>query len=813
MGDLKIFKLNNWRISLSSAPFYASALVIIVLGVFIGIFWAINEYQAYMESVDNIFQNYQSQYRTRVKEEFDKVVDSIQYKRFQSESLLEHDLRQKVQSAYSIASHMYTSNADVFTKQEMRDRVVETLRPIRWNNGKGYYFIGRVKEKSIELFSDDPYYEGKGVIDFIDGDGKLVIQDIVNIVKNDGAGLYQYKLLKPAFPFQSFSKIAFVKYFKPFDWFIGAGIYSKDLEQEIQQEVVERIQQMKFGNDGDVLGFREDGTIIISADERLIGRSVAGLFDSAGFGYGQEMLDAGLRNGKDPYVRYEVKQGDVVRQKMNYVQAFPDWQWVLTTGMYMDAMEKAIQDETDTYETISFRNVFVFCVMFAIAVISLLFAAYVYSRKIEQGIELFTEFFRKAADSKVKIQDKELAFTEFEVIGTLANQMVDDRIQKELILQRNELRQDTLLRLGEMDNHSLQGKYDFVLKRVIEITQSQGGYLALVNTKQTHLTLCSVVMSTGVSMNSGFENGRLTGSVSRSGLAGIAVSNRKPVMTNSLFSLGMLEPYREEIFNHLDVPIFDGDKIVMVCGVCNRKALYDTVDIRQMNMLLEGLWLHVIKTCSEKEMANLERQVIAAGQDERSRIGQDLHDGLCSHLSGVELLSKALQQKLQKKVPEEAEQLGMIRGLIKDAIGKTSQLARGLYPVHLNEQGLEVALEELISEVESAFKKIKCTLSFDFTEQEIDNNKVVNLYYIIREAVFNAAKHGDPKRITIDLMQNKGRYVVSVRDDGKGFEQKKPKKGMGLHTMKYRAKAVGASLVVESGDEGGVSVVISGEVE
>lgn len=799
---------------MSSAPFYASALVIIVLGVFIGLFWAINEYQAYMESVDNIIHNYQAQYRQRVKEEFEKVVDSIEYKRFQSESFLEQDLRQKVQSAYSIASHMYSSNSGVFSEQEMRDRVVETLRPIRWNNGKGYYFVGRVQEKTIELFSDDPFYEGKGVIDFIDGDGKQVIEDVTHIVENDGAGIYRYKLLKPAFPNQSFSKIAFVKYFKPFDWFIGAGIYSKDLEQEVQNEVIERLQQMQFGNDGDVLGFRNDGTIIISADERLIGRSVEGLYDPTGFAYGKKLLEAGIQYGNDRYVRYEVSQHDAAaRQKMNYVQSYPDWDWVLTTGMFMDAMEEAIQDETDTYETISFRNVFVFCVMFAVAVVSLLFAAYIYSRKIEQGIALFTEFFRKAADSKVKIQNQELAFTEFEVIGNLANQMVDDRIQKELILQRNELRQDTLLRLGEMDNHSLQGKYDFVLKRVIEITQSQGGYLALVNNKQSHLTLCSVVMSTGISMTIGFENGSMTGTVNRSGLAGVAVSNRKPVMTNGLFSLGKLEPYQEDVFNHLDVPIFDGDKIVMVCGVCNRKELYDTVDIRQMNMLLEGLWLHVLKTCSEKELANLERQVIAAGQDERSRIGQDLHDGLCSHLSGVELLSKALQQKLTVKAPEEAEQLGMIRGLIKDAIGKTGQLARGLYPVHLNEQGLEAALEELISEVESAFRNIKCTLSFDFTDQEIDNNKVVNLYYIIREAVFNAAKHGNPDKINISLMQNKGRYVVSVRDDGKGFEEQKTKKGMGLHTMKYRAKAVGASLVIESSDGGGVSVVISGEVE
>ncbi|PID76385.1 MAG: hypothetical protein CSB24_06905 [Deltaproteobacteria bacterium] len=809
---MKLPRLTDWH-SLSSAPFYASALVILVLGLFIGLFWVVNEYQAYQESVDNIIKNYNKLYRERVKEEFDKVIDAIEYKRQQASQLTEQNLREKVQSAYALASHMYNLGKSQNAVPEMKKRALEILRPIRWNNGKGYYFVGCVGKRKISLFSDDPYYEGKGADEFIDGSGKRVLDDFIRIAQNDGAGLYRYNLLKPAFPGRSFPHIVFIKYFKPFDWFIGAGIYSSDLEQEVQKEVIERLHEMKFGNDGEVLGFRDDGTIIISDDDWLIGHSVLDLYDAGGNRYGREMLLAGTGRAAEPYIKYQAAGENQGRQKMNYVQPYPDWGWILSAGMSMDEMEKAIQAETDTYEIISFRNVFVFCVMFVSAVFLLLFAAYVYSRKIEQGIALFTEFFRKAADSKVKIQNQELTFTEFEVIGSLANRMVDDRIQKELILQRNERRIDTLLRLGEMEKFTLQEKYDFVLHRVIEITQSQGGYMALVNNAQTHLTLCSVVMDAASDHNIGFENGSMTGTVARSGLAGVAVSNKKPVMTNSLYSLGKLEPYRQDVFNHLDVPIYDGEKIVLVCGVCNRNILYDISDIRQMTLLLEGLWLHVLKTCSEKELANLERQVIAATQDERSRIGQDLHDGLASHLSGVELLSKALQQKLEVKAPEEAGQLGMIRGLIKEAIVKTSQLARGLYPVHLNEQGLQAALEEMIAEVETAFKSTRCTLSCTAGSPELDNNLATHLYYIIREAVFNGARHGKADNIRIKLAWSRDSYTISIKDDGGGFEQKTARKGMGLHTMKYRAKAVGANLVIESVAGSGTSVTITGEVE
>lgn len=802
------------RLSLSSAPFYASVLVIIVLGLFIGTFWAINEYQAYQESVDNIINNYHKQYQQRVKEELEKVVDFIEYKRLQMDMQVEQDLRTNVQSAYTIASHMYSSTCDHFSDTEVRDQVIEILRPIRWNNGKGFYFVGQVKQARVELFSDEPYYEGKTADEFFDAGGKPVIKDLLRLVENEGAGLYRFDMLKPAFPGTQYEMLAFVKYFEPFDWFIGAGIYSEDIEKEVQNDVISRIRLMRFGNDGDVLTFRENGTIIVSQDETLLGRNVKTLMDDRHFKYGEKMLDAGLGRIDDHYVRYEVvTEQSPDRQKMNYVQLYPDWGWVLTTGMFMDEMESAIQAETDTYEWISFRNVLLFCIMFGTAVILLLLTAYIYSRKIKKGINHFTDFFRKAAEGKMKIQRSELAFSEFEVIGALANQMVDDRIQKELILQRNELRQDTLLRLGEMEDVSLQEKYDFVLQRVIEITRSRSGYLALVNGQQTYLTLCSLFSELGVSANGGFENGQITSSVEHSGLAGLAVSHRKPVMANTVFSLGKMEPYPFNVFNHLDIPVVDGDKIVMVCGVCNRDNIYNQSDIRQISMLLEGLWLHVLKTCSEKELANLERQVIAASQEERARIGQDLHDGLCSHLSGVELLSMALQKRLEQKSPEEASQLGMIRGLIKEAIGKTGQLARGLYPVHLNDQGLLAAIEELMAEVESAFPAVQCSLNYNFNEQQIDISVATHIYYIVREAVFNGVRHGAADRIDIAFDQQDTRYTISVTDNGSGFEQNTTRKGLGLHTMKYRAKGIGVEMLVDSEVGRGTRITIEGEVE
>ena len=801
------------KISLSSAPFYASLVVITSLAFFIGIFWAINEYQAYKESIENIRNTYQNQYETRVKEELDKVVELINYRRRQSELRVELDIRQRVQAAYTIASHSYRMYKDEQTIDEIRFMVSELLRPMRWNNGRGYYFAGRVGEKQIDLFAEEPFFEGKSGWDFEKNVGRDVVGEITEMISEKEAGLYSYVLKKPAFPGKKFPIISFVKYFPPLDWFIGAGIYSDDLEDAIKQEILARIQNIKFGIDGEVFCFRLDGTILTNQNERLVGRSIAGLVDIDGRRYGDELLAASAIGGKDGYVHYTVEKdgGKSRRQKLCYVQVYTDWGWGLGAAMFMDAMEQSIANETETYQRISFKNVFTFIVLFAVAVIFLLLSTFFYSLKIKQSISRFTHFFRAATDSKEKISAEDLVFKEFEDLSHLANRMVEDRIKNELLLHRDELRLDTLLRLGMMEKHSLQKKYDFILRRIVQITRSEEGYLALVNVAQSHITICSFIVSNDADVK--IREGELTAprGIERGGLPGKAVLRKTAVIVNTPRpDAENCSPYTKDVVRHLDVPIYNDGKIVVVAGVCNNNENYDNSDIRQMTMLLEGMWLHVLRQCSEEELARLERQIIAVSEEERSNIGRDLHDDLGSHLTGVELLSKALEQRLFIEAPERSEQLGTIRGLIKDAIEKTRRLSHGLYPVHVIEYGLESAIEELMVEVEQIFK-VNFDLSWDGKSEYLGNNTATHLHYIIREAVFNAARHGKPENIGVYVQVSEDSFLVKITDDGKGLDGSLAAKGLGFHTMKYRAKAIGAVLDISSDKKGGTLITVTGE--
>ena len=806
-------KITPRRISLSSAPFYASLTVIVFLGVFMAIFWAFNEYEAYTESIENIRQSYQERYRERVSEELDKVFDFIEYRRSQSDQQIETEIRDRVQSAYSIASHMYTRHKDEISKEALKDMVVEVLRPIRWNNGTGYYFAGGVDNNIVDLYSDDPFYESKSILNPELAEVRQKILDISAIVKEKGAGIYRYNWTKPEYVGRIYPKISFVKYFKPFDWYIGAGIYLDDHEKALQDDILERIRNIRFGRDGEIFGFRVDGTIICHRDERFIGRSVMNFDNDSG--YGEKMLQKGTSKDGEGFIIYTEKQenqDDRQYPKLAYLKSYKSWGWIFAAAMRMDEMEQAIENERKTYLAITLKNTTLFIALFIIAVFIMLLVAYFYSLRIKQGISLFTNFFRKAADEKIRIDDTQLAFTEFEDLGYLANQMVDDRIQKELLLRRDELRLDTLLQLGMMEERCFQDKYDFILERIVRITRSEAGYLALVNDAQTHLNLYSYFDNSGLS-DKGFDKSiGISRPLDQAGLAGAAVLEGRAVVNNSpQEEEGIPFPYQEKVDRHLDVPIFNSGKVVIVAGVYSNSSDYDTSDVRQITMLLEGLWLHVLKICAEEEMARLERQIIAVSEEERSTIGRDLHDDLGSHLSGVELLCMVLQKKLNQDDPARAEELEAIRNLIREAIEITRRLAQGLYPVHVVEHGLVSSIEELKVEIENLFDT-ECVLDFDVHNEEMDSSVAIHLYYITREAVFNAARHGRPKNIEVQLRSRKSKLSLEIIDDGCGFSEDTTQLGIGLHTMKYRAKAIGAALVVQSYLNQGTRIVLEGEI-
>jgi signal transduction histidine kinase len=169
-----------------------------------------------------------------------------------------------------------------------------------------------------------------------------------------------------------------------------------------------------------------------------------------------------------------------------------------------------------------------------------------------------------------------------------------------------------------------------------------------------------------------------------------------------------------------------------------------------------------------------------------------------------------LEQNLTaKRLKAEATHAGELARHVRDAIGQTRSLARGLVPVVLESEGLMSALKDLAENTGNMFS-IACRFECKKRVLVHDPNVATHLYRIAQEAVSNAIKHGKAKKICISLRSAGDRISLAVRDDGAGIPKQLPKTtGMGLRIMQYRAGTMGATLTVEREPGGGTAVVCS----
>jgi len=198
------------------------------------------------------------------------------------------------------------------------------------------------------------------------------------------------------------------------------------------------------------------------------------------------------------------------------------------------------------------------------------------------------------------------------------------------------------------------------------------------------------------------------------------------------------------------------------------------------------------------ERKRLEREVLEISNREQRRIGHDLHDGVCQQLAGIAFMTSTLADELEEKGVAESAEAEKISGMINEVIDQTRGVARGLFPVRLEEHGLVVALEELAANASELFK-LNCRFVAENPPATLDNAIALHLYYIVLEAVANAAKHGGAANVVISLEPMGDRYALKVRDDGRGFTPAADgQTGMGLRIMHYRARVIAATLNLQS---------------
>jgi len=208
-----------------------------------------------------------------------------------------------------------------------------------------------------------------------------------------------------------------------------------------------------------------------------------------------------------------------------------------------------------------------------------------------------------------------------------------------------------------------------------------------------------------------------------------------------------------------------------------------------------------------RERRKLEREILNISEKERQRIGRDMHDDLGQMLTGIGLITRNLANKLRINDIQEADKLEEIVDMIQEADQHARSLARGLVPVNIQSNGLNSALQELITKAERMYD---IDIHYYSTIDDVfdGDSSATHLYRIVQEAINNALKHGNATSIDVKLSYL-GEYIqLCIVDNGQGFfESGEKDNGMGIRIMNFRAQMIGGNLEINSQEGKGTEVI------
>jgi PAS domain S-box-containing protein len=225
----------------------------------------------------------------------------------------------------------------------------------------------------------------------------------------------------------------------------------------------------------------------------------------------------------------------------------------------------------------------------------------------------------------------------------------------------------------------------------------------------------------------------------------------------------------------------------------------------EVEMSGEKKILVVVQDVSERKQ--LESEIVEIANEERRRLGADLHDGLGQELTGISLMLRSHAKRAALAAFQAAPEINEIIALVNHAIQSARKMALGISPVALERGGLLPALQTLVVWSRDSYAiDVQLRLCIR-SALVIGESASAHLYLIVQEAINNAVRHGQARSIVVKLRSNRSRVALSIKDDGVGIAESAERgAGMGLKLMEYRSALIGGVLRVKRVPDGGTQI-------
>jgi two-component system, NtrC family, sensor kinase len=399
---------------------YTPSIFILILSLIITLFFYFENKKTFLKEKEDIKNNYILENKNLIKEEVNRVYNFILKLQNSTEIELKNSIKSKVYEAHTIANSIYNKYKNQKSKEEIFELIKTALEDIRYNDGRGYFFI--VDNKAVSLLQPSiKEFENKNLFEYADKKGYKFMQTIVKTIEEKTERFDQYYWKNPNSSENSSKKISFYKYFEPLNIAIGSGEYVEDYEKEIKQKALDYINLIRFKENGYIFIINYDGIFLNHLRKEFLGKSA--LTDN-NLSYIKNIILDFIkisRNGEGYYSYIQDKKPDtnLPTHKVSFLKGLNNWEWIIGTGFYEDDINEVVNQKKahlDKNFAIYAKNIFILSIFLTLILL-------VISKYVSKFLENKFDEYKKELKKKQSIlyqQSKMAAMGE--MIGNIAHQ-------------------------------------------------------------------------------------------------------------------------------------------------------------------------------------------------------------------------------------------------------------------------------------------------------------------------------------------------------------------------------------------------------
>ncbi len=324
--------------------------IVAVLTLSLGAYFSWSNAAEHQASLERIAQTNSSQQEAHLKSELDSAISYIDFTRKRTDDVLRKSIREQVETAVQMANAIYVRESGRRPAAEVQRLIIEALRPVRFYEGRGYYFIDDMQGKFI-LLPTAPHMEGKTILDNQDDRGHFIMRGLIEAARQpQGQGYSRYRWYSPDSPKEMADKLAYVQYFEPYGWLIGTGDYTYKWEELQKKEAIARLRTLRFGISGYIGLVDSEGRSLLSpSNEALEGKHFSDM-DPQEAAAIRKIVDLARSGGG--LLRYMWPVGTDRRMvaKTALVHRFEPWGWILVSAVNDGDLQEALRSELVLYD-------------------------------------------------------------------------------------------------------------------------------------------------------------------------------------------------------------------------------------------------------------------------------------------------------------------------------------------------------------------------------------------------------------------------------------------------------------------------------